>query len=365
MLRLNRYRLQLIRCVLLAPAIAVLGWGAAHRETISAKPPPAAGATAPAGPIAVYFTRPQAFDGEYAGGPDEALAGAIDRAARRIDIASYDFDLLSLARALDRALHRGVAVRIVVDSDNWHTEALDFLRADGIPVVGDNRDSLMHDKFVVIDGAEIWTGSMNLTVNDAYRNDNNLLRLRSIPLAEMFTAEFEEMFTAKKFGVSSPEGKSAAAVPTEGGAVEVYFAPEDRVAARVIRAIREARTSIHFLAFSYTSDTIAEAMIGRLADGLSVFGVLEGAQVRANTGDQFAPLAAGGATVYLDANPRNMHHKVILLDGGIIITGSYNFTGSAERKNDECLMILHNPELAGLFESEFRRIFDGAAAAAS
>jgi phosphatidylserine/phosphatidylglycerophosphate/cardiolipin synthase-like enzyme len=360
-----RFRLYIIRCVLFFPALAALGWGAAHRENISAKPPPAASLTAPTGPIAVYFSRPQAFDGEYAGGPDEALAEAIDCAVKSIDIASYDFDLLSLARALDRAWSRGVAVRIVVDSDNWHTEALDFLRAGGIPVVGDDRDSLMHDKFVVIDGAEIWTGSMNLTVNDAYRNDNNLLRLESIPLAEIFTAEFEEMFTAKKFGLASPEGKTAAAVATAGGAVEVYFAPEDRVAARVIRAIREARTSIHFLAFSYTSDSIAGAMIGRVPDGLSVFGVLEGTQVRSNAGNQFAVLEAGGATVYLDANPRNMHHKVILLDGGIVITGSYNFTDSAEHKNDESLLILHNPELAGLFEAEFRRIFDRAAAAGS
>jgi phosphatidylserine/phosphatidylglycerophosphate/cardiolipin synthase-like enzyme len=332
MFRIRQIRLLVIRSALLFPALAALGWGAAHRETISAKPPPAASATAPSGPVAVYFSRPQAFDGEYTGGPDEALAEAIDRAVKRVDIASYDFDLLSLARALDRALRRGVAVRIVVDSDNWHTEALDFLRADGIPVVGDNRDSLMHDKFVVIDGAEIWTGSMN-----------NLLRLQSIPLAEIFTAEFEEMFTAKKFGVSSPEGKPAAAVQTESGTVEVYFAPEDRVAARIIRVIREARTSIHFLAFSFTSDSIAGAMLGRLPDGLSVFGVLEGSQVRSNTGDEFAPLADGGATVYLDANPRNMHHKVIILDGGIVLTGSYNFTASAE----------------------FRRVFERAAAAAS
>jgi phosphatidylserine/phosphatidylglycerophosphate/cardiolipin synthase-like enzyme len=365
MFRIRQIRLLVIRSALLFPALAALGWGAAHRETISAKPPPAASATAPSGPVAVYFSRPQAFDGEYTGGPDEALAEAIDRAVKRVDIASYDFDLLSLARALDRALRRGVAVRIVVDSDNWHTEALDFLRADGIPVVGDNRDSLMHDKFVVIDGAEIWTGSMNLTVNDAYRNDNNLLRLQSSPLAEIFTAEFEEMFTAKKFGVSSPEGKPAAAVQTESGTVEVYFAPEDRVAARIIRVIREARTSIHFLAFSFTSDSIAGAMLGRLPDGLSVFGVLEGSQVRSNTGDEFAPLADGGATVYLDANPRNMHHKVIILDGGIVLTGSYNFTASAENKNDETLLILRNPELAGLYEAEFRRVFERAAAAAS
>jgi phosphatidylserine/phosphatidylglycerophosphate/cardiolipin synthase-like enzyme len=363
MFHTKQIRLLVIRSALLFPALAALGWGAAHREGISAKPPPAPTATAPAGPVAVFFSRPQVFDGEYAGGPDEILAGAIDAAAEKIDIASYDFDLLSLARALLRAKNRGVAVRIVVDSDNWSNEALDLLRGEGIPVAGDGRDGLMHDKFVVIDGREVWAGSMNLTVNDAYRNDNNLLRIRSAELARIFTAEFEEMFAAKKFGSSSPSGKAQPAVQAGAGTIEALFAPDEPVASRVIREIRAARTSIHFLAFSFTSGAIASAMLDRLPDGLALFGVLEGTQARSNSGAQFGALAAGGATVHLDANPRNMHHKVIILDGRIVIAGSYNFTASAENKNDEDLLILDNPELAAAFEAEFRRIFDRAAGA--
>jgi phosphatidylserine/phosphatidylglycerophosphate/cardiolipin synthase-like enzyme len=356
-----RFRLPFLRFVLFVPALAALGWGFAHREDISALPPPAPTATAQAGPIAVFFTAPHAFDGEYAGGPDEALVRAIDGARRRVDIASYDLDLLSVARALLRAKARGVSVRIVVDTDNWLTEALDLLRAEGIPVVGDGREALMHDKFVVIDDAEVWAGSMNLTVNDAYRNDNNLLRIASAELAERFTAEFEEMFRAKRFGVSSPSAKAADPVETDAGTVEVYFAPEDGVASRVIRAIRGARKSIHFLAFSFTSDAIADAMLGRLPDGLSLLGVMEKTQARSNAGTEFEPLRAAGAAVYLDANPRNMHHKVILLDGEIVITGSYNFSESAEKKNDEILLLLRCPNLTEPFESEFRRIFTEAA----
>jgi phosphatidylserine/phosphatidylglycerophosphate/cardiolipin synthase-like enzyme len=364
MFRTRPIRLLVIRCALLIPALAALGWGMAHREVISAQPPPVPAETAQPGPVAVFFSRPQAFDGEYAGGPDEALVQGIDEAAATIDIASYDFDLLSVARALLRATGRGVAVRIVVDTDNWQTEALDFLRGEGIPVVGDGRDGLMHDKFVVIDGREVWTGSMNLTVNGAYRNDNNLLRIRSAELAAIFTAEFEEMFLDKRFGSSSPSAKPAAAVQTEAGRIEVLFAPDDPVAARIIREIGEARISIHFLAFSFTSGAIAEAMLNRLPDGLALFGVLEGSQARSNSGAQFGALGAGGATVFLDANPRNMHHKVIILDARTVIAGSYNFTGSAENKNDEALLIFHNLELAGAFEAEFRRIFESAAGAA-
>jgi phosphatidylserine/phosphatidylglycerophosphate/cardiolipin synthase-like enzyme len=357
MVHIHHFRLQFIRCVLLFPALGALGWGLAHRETISAVAPPVPTATAMEGPVAVYFTRPQEFDGEYAGGPDEALSLAVDRAEVSVDIAVYDFDLLSVARALLRASRRGVAVRIVVDSDNWHTEAIDFLRAEGIPIAGDGREALMHDKFVVIDHEEVWAGSMNLTVNDAYRNDNNLLRIRSEALARIFSAEFEEMFLAKEFGSSSPYAKPAAAVELGRGTIEVLFAPEDQVADRVIQLIRGARTSVCFLAFSFTSGEIAEAMLERTANGVPLLGVLESTQTHSNTGAQFEFLRQGGAAVLLDANPRNMHHKVILIDGEIVITGSYNFTESAESKNDEDLLIIWNPELAGAFEKEFQRIY--------
>jgi phosphatidylserine/phosphatidylglycerophosphate/cardiolipin synthase-like enzyme len=363
MFRNARSRLNFIRCLFLFPALAALGWGVAHRETISAMAPPMPTAAARAGPLAVYFTRSQAFDGRYSGGPDDFLAEAIDRADGTIEVASYDFDLLSVARALLRAKRRGVAVRVVVDSDNWHNEALDLMRAEGIPIVGDGREGLMHDKFVVIDGAEVWAGSMNLTVNDAYRNDNNLLRVRSVAVARAFTAEFEEMFLAGKFGPSSPAGKPVVA-QTEAGSVEALFAPEDAVASRVIREIRGARASIHFLAFSFTSDAIAEAMLGRVPDGVALLGVVDAAQARSNRGAEFGRLRAGGAAVYSDANPRNMHHKVILLDDETVITGSYNFTGSAENVNDEDLLIIRSPELAAAFEKEFRRIWNWAENAA-
>ncbi|MBN1440941.1 MAG: DUF1669 domain-containing protein [Anaerolineales bacterium] len=352
-----------IRCAFLLPALTALGWGFAHREDISARPPPAT-AAAEEEPEVVYFSRPQEFDGGYAGGPDEALAQAVDRAAVSVDIAVYDFDLLSVARALLRAVGRGVAVRIVVDSDNWHTEALDLLRGQGVPIAGDIRQGLMHDKFVVIDRREVWAGSMNLTVNDAYRNDNNLLRIRSEALARLFTAEFEEMVLAKKFGPASPAGGSAGSVETDVGAVEALFAPDCGVAGRVVQMIRDARLSIHFLAFSFTSAEIAGGMLERRSAGVAVLGVFESSQARSNIGTQFESLRGGGAEVLLDANPRNMHHKVILLDGEIVITGSYNFTNSAESRNDEDLLILWNPELAAAFEREFRRIFNLAAGAA-
>jgi phosphatidylserine/phosphatidylglycerophosphate/cardiolipin synthase-like enzyme len=55
-----------------------------------------------------------------------------------------------------------------------------------------------------------------------------------------------------------------------------------------------------------------------------------------------------------------MHHKVIIIDRSIVITGSYNFTASAEDRNDENIVIFFSPEIAHLFIVEFERVFNAA-----
>jgi phosphatidylserine/phosphatidylglycerophosphate/cardiolipin synthase-like enzyme len=53
-----------------------------------------------------------------------------------------------------------------------------------------------------------------------------------------------------------------------------------------------------------------------------------------------------------------MHHKVIVLDGQSVVTGSYNFSNNAETRNDENLLVIESPEIASQYEAEFRRVFE-------
>jgi phosphatidylserine/phosphatidylglycerophosphate/cardiolipin synthase-like enzyme len=55
-----------------------------------------------------------------------------------------------------------------------------------------------------------------------------------------------------------------------------------------------------------------------------------------------------------------MHNKVIVIDERTVITGSYNFTGSAEKDNDENLVIVDDPNLARAYLDEFQRVYDQA-----
>jgi phosphatidylserine/phosphatidylglycerophosphate/cardiolipin synthase-like enzyme len=213
----------------------------------------------------------------------------------------------------------------------------------------------MHDKIVIVDGAVVWAGSWNLTENDTFRNNNNMLRLASRRLAADYTREFERMF-AGSFG----GGKIAEAPdpPVRIGAarVEALFSPQDGVADRLLGRLRAAKRSVHFMAFSYTADPIVDAMIAQSRAGLLVRGVVE-TQNATGSRAAYPRLRAAGVDVLLDGNCYIMHHKVIVIDERTVITGSYNFTASAERDNDENLVIVDDPALARAYIDEFERVY--------
>lgn len=321
--------------------------------------------------IRIYFTSPRYPDDDayHHGGIDEHLVAAINQAQSSVDVAAYDFDLQSVADALIAAHGRGVPVRFVTDSDNADEDAVLALQDAGIPVVEDRRDSgLMHDKFVVIDGQWVWTGSWNLTENCTYRNNNNAVLIASAALAENYAAEFEEMF-AGAFGPTSPaetpNPRISITFQTADGqthevAVENYFSPEDGVAAHLIAEIERAQSRIRFMAFSFTSDEIADALIERARAGVIVQGVFEKRNAESEYG-QYSRLRDAGLDVWLDGNPYIMHHKVIIIDDATVILGSYNFTANAENANDENLLIIRDPEVAAHFVVEFGRVYEQAA----
>lgn len=85
------------------------------------------------------------------GGPDAVLAEAIETARDSVDMAVYRLDLWSIRDALIGADRRGVRVRVVVEGDHASAPEVEAIRRAGIEVVAEERDSLMHHKFVVID----------------------------------------------------------------------------------------------------------------------------------------------------------------------------------------------------------------------
>jgi len=303
----------------------------------------------------LYFTNPGGSAAStLRGGPDAMLAAAIDAASESIDVAAQQINLWSIRDALIDAYQRGLRVRVVTESDYSTDPEIQALILAGIPLREDDRRPLMHNKFVVIDEEEVWTGSMNLTVNGAYRNNNNLLRVRSTQLAGQYTEEFEEMFIEDRFGALSWPA-SISTVEVGGTSIEVLFSPDTRVGERIAALVLGAQKSIYVMAFTLTLDPISEAILQRAGEGIDVQGLFDTGQSQ-NQGSDVARLAESGVDIMLDGNPRKMHHKVIIVDERIVITGSYNFSRNAEEKNDENVLIIHSPQLAAQYLQEFLRL---------
>lgn len=312
-------------------------------------------------PIQVFFTSP---GDDNAGSRDleQALVADISAARERIDMAMYNFSLRPVADALIAAHRRGVAVRLVVDSDALDGTQLSRLQSAGIPIIGDRREGLMHNKFIVVDGALLWTGSLNLTGSGTYNDNNNMARILSPDLAQNYLVEFEEMFTGDQFGANSPADTPNPRVTLPGGAVvENYFSPDDGVSSRLVDLVEEAQTSVDFLAYSFTSDPLADALIERFQVGVSVRGVFDEDSYRSNTGGEYLRLQRAQMNVRLDGNPNLMHNKVIVIDRETVVLGSYNFTRAADRTNDENVLVIHDPAVAAAFLLEFEAIFNQAA----
>ncbi len=314
--------------------------------------------TEPGGAIRAYFSPPEEAT-RSRGGLDSLLAADLAQVDSSIDAALYDLDLWSVRDVLLAAHRRGVRVRLVVEGENRAKSVILDLESAGIEVHSDDRPPLMHHKFLVLDEEVIWTGSLNWTVNGVYRNNNNVLVLSSRDLAANFTREFEEMFMEGRYGELSRADTPYPFLVVGDAAVEVAFSPDDGAQARVLSWLDGARRSVDVMAFTLTANPVAEAFF-RIADrGVTVRGVVE-AERTGDLGSDVRGLRGQGLDLRLDINPATMHHKVIVIDGETVITGSYNFTRSAEERNDENVLIVLDPAIGHAYSQEFERLYEEA-----
>lgn len=314
---------------------------------------------------AVYFNEPDASvdQADYADGIDSALASAIDAASDTLDIAAFELNSDPIHNAIARAADRGVTVRIVADDDHGlHDERNPHLRdlaQSGIDVRDDSRSGLMHNKFAIIDRKSVWTGSWNFTVNGTYRNNNNILMLENADAVYAYQAEFDEMYERAEFGVTSSDD-GIIQFDHAGGDVSIIFAPETDEISALIAEVEGAAQSIRFMTFVFSLDELAEAMLSQAASrSVTLEGVFENRNSLASW-SQLPALHCAGAAVRQDGNRYVLHHKVIIIDDHTVITGSFNFSRSAAKNNDENIVIVRNAAIAELYLQEWQRIWDSA-----
>ena len=317
-------------------------------------------AAAFADPLEIYFNDP------YKNSKDRTIQNMILKdikgAKKTIDLATYNYTDTKTAEALIDAVHRGVKVRMVVDEDNYNKRVVDDLRSGGVNVISAKSNGLMHAKYIIIDDALVISGSANMTLASFSYDNNFMIRLESKEAAKVFTAEFEEMYLDLIFGEESPRSKAASAIKLEDGStVYIRFSPDDGIDDMIESLISAANDSVYMLAYSFASRDIAERLQAADDEGLDVIVICEDGKAYTDGGGQCGPLSEAGLAVYVDGYPDTlMHEKVIILDGSVVIAGSYNFTRSADKRNDEQVLVIQSTKAANQFLAEFDKILEEA-----
>ncbi len=128
---------------------------------------------------------------------------------------------------------------------------------------------------------------------------------------------------------------------TVDGSCDVFFSPKGGATDAIVNMINQSTRNINVLAYSFTSKPIADALILAKGRGVDVEIVLDKSQPNAR-GGQMHNVIAAGIPVWVDRKHAIAHNKVMVIDGNLIETESFNYTASAEKNNGENTLICHS-----------------------
>lgn len=214
-------------------------------------------------------------------------------------------------------------------------------------------DAIMHDKFFVVDGAAVWTGSTNVSdsCSGGY-NANLVVVARSKKLAAWYTEEFEQMWRGGKFHkLKSSSGHKR--VELSNATVDLRFSPQDDPMRFGVRPlIKDAATRIDIAIFFLTHKHLVEDLIAAHRRGVKVRVVIDSTGAR-NEYSKHELLRAAGIPVKVENWGGKMHMKSAAIDGKHVVAGSMNWTSSGEYNNDENTLLIASTELAAQYHAFF------------
>ena len=136
--------------------------------------------------------------------------------------------------------------------------------------------------------------------------------------------------------------------------VQVFFSPNGGCTDAIIGTISKSKSEILVQAYIFTSEPIAKALLAAHKRGVKVSVILDKSQKK--NGYSPATLFANqGIPAYIDLNHARAHDKVMIIDQETVITGSFNFSKSADTQNSENVLIIRSPELAVLYRENWMK----------
>ena len=364
--------------------------------------------------IKVYFNHDVNLPAVKANLENEII-NVIDSANTSLYMAIYDLDLPGVANAMVAAKNRGVDVRFITDEDNIAGEnvhALDILNAGNVPWIDDTENGsagskIQHNKFIIVDGATVLTGSTNFTQSGIHGdldgsgnlissgNDNHIVVIESQQLAGVYTTQFGIMWgdgpggaQDSLFGLGKPDHMMETVYTTNDNIrIDVQFTPQSPTLIagssleNMVNYVSTAQQRIRLAQFVISAQDVADAMKIRHDAGVEVQGIgdssffyryysefqdMRGVEELNDNGvyetDSYTGAPNNVWQNTADVRVANMdggdkwHHKYIVVDD-TVLTGSHNISGAGAFGNDENIIIIHDAETAEEFEAHFSRSF--------
>ena len=324
----------------------------------------------------------------------DTLAAYISRSRYSLDICIYSFEKYvtfsssvldtafapKVAAAIDSAYARGVKVRLIYDSSNANTGLT--LLDTGIHTMGSPQGSaytIMHNKFLIIDAQSpnptdpiVWTGCLNWYQEQFNWDYNNVIIFQDSALSSAYTAEFNMMWgdtginknwAMSKFG----QFKTDLGMHTfyiDGNLVELYFSPSDGTDSHIQSTIESANKDLYFGEYTFTETTDANDIIAKSTAGLTVYGIDDSYSNSYYPTTHFTPDLGSHFKIYTESADTLYHNKMLIIDPSdtcsdpMVLTGSHNWSTSANTKNDENTVIVHNASIANQYLQYFKGSFD-------
>lgn len=305
--------------------------------------------------------------GQRQGEVAELVASFLDAAAHSLDVAHYDFALGAenariVGDAIRRAHDRGVRIRFVYNVDHANpipvppppepdAQLIATLPVDARAIAG--VPDLMHHKFVVRDGASVWTGSLNWTDDSWTRQENAVAIVHSEAIAKAYTIDFDQLWS------TGDVGRTGFVDPRWDDGVRAWFTPghgED-LSGRIAKSIRRARTRVRVCSPVITTAPVLTALAEAVAEAkVDLRGCVDATQigqvvhqwsVNRNISWKLpllrqvmaGPFTGKESTPYGDGTVHDFMHAKICVCDDTAFVGSFNLSRSGERNAENVLEI--------------------------
>jgi len=343
------------------------------------------------------------------------IVDTINSATKTIYVAAYSFNNPDIAYALINKAHQGVMVKVIMDSTNTTSanSVIQVFSDNNILVYISSGYSIMHNKFMIIDGKLVQMGSLNYTMDATTQQANNITVIDSLTVATTYQVRWDAML--KNTGTTSyvsgtwnpscpayvPDGYTTPVASSRTDSNEVLYSQPFTLANlnpaivqglsytyassqntispyctnylislggtclanykddNILKLIDNATKSIQISTMLLTDTNMVNALIAAHIRGVDIKIVADYRQNKSlGTSSKLSILVANGISVRLNNNYQILHDKYMVIDSKIVETGSYNYSISAYQYNAENYIIVYNqPAFAASYQKDFELLY--------